>query len=200
MACISRRNPIQPRSEGPARNPKSEQSDCAALEWGLSGASRLAETADAVGESLRMAARRRMVSGFGLRTFGIRVSGLGSANWLPRNVATTLHFDSPALLLCWRFGRLAEPRPGRSASKSPPAFTRGPMRLSKCPMRNWAGSAGRGWSPIPQGAELPWQATERGLLFPATLIPGELPEYRVAADGRRQHQLRQPDPLPHFGP
>ena len=33
----------------------------------------------------------------------------------------------------------------------------------------------------PQGKELPWQATERGVLFPATLIPGELPEYRVSA-------------------
>jgi len=31
-----------------------------------------------------------------------------------------------------------------------------------------------------QGGELPWQATEHGLLFPATLIPGELPEYQVA--------------------
>jgi len=30
-----------------------------------------------------------------------------------------------------------------------------------------------------RGAELPWQATEDSLLFPATLIPGELPEYRV---------------------
>src|SRR5579862_8655570 len=32
-----------------------------------------------------------------------------------------------------------------------------------------------------QGNELPWQATDDALLFPATLIPGELPEYRVAA-------------------
>jgi beta-mannosidase len=29
------------------------------------------------------------------------------------------------------------------------------------------------------GTELPWQATADALLFPATLIPGELPEYRV---------------------
>jgi len=29
------------------------------------------------------------------------------------------------------------------------------------------------------GNELPWQATEDALLFPATLIPGELPEYRI---------------------
>src|SRR6185369_10253378 len=33
----------------------------------------------------------------------------------------------------------------------------------------------------PQGQELPWQTTESALLFPATLIPGELPMYRVAA-------------------
>jgi hypothetical protein len=32
-----------------------------------------------------------------------------------------------------------------------------------------------------QGNELPWQATENALLFPATLIPGELPEYRFTA-------------------
>jgi beta-mannosidase len=29
------------------------------------------------------------------------------------------------------------------------------------------------------GVELPWQATENALLLPATLIPGELPEYRI---------------------
>jgi len=28
---------------------------------------------------------------------------------------------------------------------------------------------------------LPWQATEDALLLPATLIPGELPEYRITA-------------------
>ncbi|HVV71830.1 MAG TPA: hypothetical protein VHI52_10080, partial [Verrucomicrobiae bacterium] len=32
-----------------------------------------------------------------------------------------------------------------------------------------------------QGRELPWQAAEDALLFPATLIPGELPQYRVRA-------------------
>src|SRR5439155_19760617 len=32
-----------------------------------------------------------------------------------------------------------------------------------------------------QGTELPWQATDTALLFPATLIPGELPEYRVTS-------------------
>ena len=30
-----------------------------------------------------------------------------------------------------------------------------------------------------QGVELPWQATDAALLFPATLIPGELPDNRV---------------------
>src|SRR6266404_4475266 len=38
------------------------------------------------------------------------------------------------------------------------------------------------WSVVDtQGKELPWQATDDALLFPATLIPGELPEYRIAA-------------------
>jgi beta-mannosidase len=32
-----------------------------------------------------------------------------------------------------------------------------------------------------QGNELPWQSTDEALLFPATLIPGELPEYRITA-------------------
>jgi beta-mannosidase len=32
-----------------------------------------------------------------------------------------------------------------------------------------------------QGNELPWQATDGALLFPATLIPGELPEYGISA-------------------
>ncbi len=32
-----------------------------------------------------------------------------------------------------------------------------------------------------QGQELPWQATDTALLFPVTLIPGELPEYRVTS-------------------
>ena len=34
-----------------------------------------------------------------------------------------------------------------------------------------------------QGRELPWQASDQALLFPATLIPGELPEYRLEAAG-----------------
>ena len=38
------------------------------------------------------------------------------------------------------------------------------------------------WSVVDaQGNELPWQATEKALLFPATLIPGQLPEYRISA-------------------
>src|SRR6266478_2870461 len=38
------------------------------------------------------------------------------------------------------------------------------------------------WSVVDaQGKEVPWQATDDALLFPATLIPGELPEYRIAA-------------------
>ena len=32
-----------------------------------------------------------------------------------------------------------------------------------------------------RGTELPWQATDTELLFPAKLIPGELPEYRLSA-------------------
>jgi beta-mannosidase len=35
-----------------------------------------------------------------------------------------------------------------------------------------------------QGGELPWQATETAVLFPATLIPGELPEYRLTASAQ----------------
>ena len=100
--------------------------------------------------------------------------------------------------VCLRLAAAAEP--GRSASKSPLAFIRGPMKLSKCPMKSWAGKRGPWVVTDPQGGELPWQATERGLLFPATLIPGELPEYRVAANGHRRHQLCQPDSSPHFGP
>jgi beta-mannosidase len=38
----------------------------------------------------------------------------------------------------------------------------------------------------PQGQELPWQATDSSLLFPATLIPGELPEYRITAPAQSQ--------------
>lgn len=39
-----------------------------------------------------------------------------------------------------------------------------------------------GWSIVDErGTELPWQATEAALLFPATLIPGTLPEYHVEA-------------------
>src|SRR5262245_38129768 len=38
-----------------------------------------------------------------------------------------------------------------------------------------------GWSVVDaRGTELPWQATGNALLFPATLIPGELPEYRIS--------------------
>src|SRR5436190_14481389 len=32
-----------------------------------------------------------------------------------------------------------------------------------------------------KGKELPWQATDEDLLFPVTLIPGELPEYRISS-------------------
>src|SRR5258708_6105030 len=35
-----------------------------------------------------------------------------------------------------------------------------------------------------QSRELPWQATEDALLFPATLIPGELPTYRISVSDR----------------
>ena len=38
-----------------------------------------------------------------------------------------------------------------------------------------------GWTVVDrQGQELPWQVTSDALLFPATLIPGELPEYGIA--------------------
>ncbi|HLH53153.1 MAG TPA: hypothetical protein VKY92_06005 [Verrucomicrobiae bacterium] len=37
-----------------------------------------------------------------------------------------------------------------------------------------------GWEVVDeQGRELPWQAVQEGLLFPATLIPGELPEFEI---------------------
>jgi beta-mannosidase len=43
------------------------------------------------------------------------------------------------------------------------------------------GGKQQGWTVVDLSErELPWQATEAGLLFPATLIPGELPEYRVS--------------------
>src|SRR5437899_2442044 len=46
------------------------------------------------------------------------------------------------------------------------------------------GGPHRAWQIVDQaGRELPWQATDDALLFPATLIPGELPEYRVTAAG-----------------
>src|SRR2546423_2355456 len=32
-----------------------------------------------------------------------------------------------------------------------------------------------------RGHEVPWQKVDDALLFPATLIPGELPEYRIVA-------------------
>src|SRR6266404_47625 len=35
-----------------------------------------------------------------------------------------------------------------------------------------------------QSRELPWQATEDALLFPVTLIPGELPIYRISVSDR----------------
>jgi beta-mannosidase len=39
-----------------------------------------------------------------------------------------------------------------------------------------------GWRVLdPHGREVPWQATEDALLLPATLIPGELPKYRITA-------------------
>lgn len=42
------------------------------------------------------------------------------------------------------------------------------------------GGRAAGWQVVDgHGKELPWQATEKELLFPGTLIPGELPEYRV---------------------
>jgi beta-mannosidase len=42
------------------------------------------------------------------------------------------------------------------------------------------GGRQKAWQVIDaHGRELPWQATEQALLFPVTLIPGELPEYTV---------------------
>ena len=47
------------------------------------------------------------------------------------------------------------------------------------------GGKSPGWVVIDRaGNELPWQAAKNALLFPATLVPGELPEYRI----RRQAQ------------
>ncbi len=41
-----------------------------------------------------------------------------------------------------------------------------------------------------RGQELPWQVADAALLFPATLIPGELPEYRVAvADAKEPRRF-----------
>jgi len=47
------------------------------------------------------------------------------------------------------------------------------------PLTKLAGKT-RGFRVVdPQGRELPWQASESELLFPASVIPGELPVYRV---------------------
>jgi beta-mannosidase len=54
--------------------------------------------------------------------------------------------------------------------------------LIEVPYEKLGGKRGQWVITDSQGTELPWQATDRGLLFPATLIPGELPEYRVAAE------------------
>jgi len=44
------------------------------------------------------------------------------------------------------------------------------------------GGKQRVWQVVdPSGRESPWQATEEALLFPATVIPGELPEYWITA-------------------
>ena len=43
------------------------------------------------------------------------------------------------------------------------------------------GGKQNGWTVVDaEGTELPWQVTEDSFLFPATLIPGELPEYRIS--------------------
>jgi beta-mannosidase len=44
------------------------------------------------------------------------------------------------------------------------------------------GGRQKGWRVVDaKGNEMPWQGTDTSLLFPVTLIPGELPEYRIAA-------------------
>jgi len=50
-----------------------------------------------------------------------------------------------------------------------------------------------------QGKELPWQAAEEALLFPATLIPGELPEYRIAAMAESKTNFVNPIRLRKLG-
>src|SRR5437763_2925503 len=43
-----------------------------------------------------------------------------------------------------------------------------------------------------QGNEQPWQATDKALLFPVTLIPGQLPEYRISpAPGAKTNFVNQ---------
>jgi beta-mannosidase len=46
------------------------------------------------------------------------------------------------------------------------------------------GGSAAGWVVTdPEGRELPWQTTADALLFAASLMPGELPEYRIAPAG-----------------
>ena len=55
------------------------------------------------------------------------------------------------------------------------------------------GGRRNGWQVVDsRGNELPWQATDDGVVFPATLIPGELPEYRLSAvAGAKSNFLNQ---------
>ena len=138
----------------------------------------------------------------GERLEGSRPGSDSGASDLPAQSAGNLEEHAalhcwPGSAACWRFGRLPGPTPGRSASKSPLACIPRTNELVEVPYEKLGGKRGPWVVTDPQGAELPWQATDRGLLFPATLIPGELPEYRVAASGQRQHQLRQPGPPAH---
>jgi beta-mannosidase len=77
--------------------------------------------------------------------------------------------------------------PARAASawkiriEEPTGIYRRTEELARVPLDKLPGQAGRFVVVDATGKELPWQVADGFLMFPVTLIPGELPEYTVAA-------------------
>jgi beta-mannosidase len=64
--------------------------------------------------------------------------------------------------------------------EEPTGIYRRDQELARVPLAKFPGQNGRFVVVDPAGRELPWQAGDGFLMFPVTLIPGELPEYTVA--------------------
>lgn len=84
--------------------------------------------------------------------------------------------------------------------EEPTGLYRRTQELARISLAKLPGQAGRFLVVGPDGEELPWQVVDGFLLFPVSLIPGELPEFTVvAAEAQESKPFRNQIHLRRFG-